>query len=454
MLAKLDSISRDFHRIVWEEDPEKYPTSKRRLIRTTQIVLLVFRDIKGGMIPLRAMSLVYTTLLSLVPLLAVSFSVLKGFGVHNQLKPALLNILEPLGEQGIEITQNIIGFVQNINVGVLGALGIGFLLFTVISMIQKIESALNATWRVHHTSSFVQRASNYLSVLLIGPVLVFSAIGLTASVSASAVVQTVMSYPILGDLISYGGRLLPYFIIVAAFTFIYVFVPNTKVHIMPALIGASVAGMLWQLTGWLFTTVIIGTTKYTAIYSAFATLIIFMIWLYASWVICLVGSNIAFYSQNPDNIKMSLKPLVLSSRQEEKIALLCMALIGKHYFQGLKAWDEEGLAHYLSIPQSILHKTLAVLVKAGFLAETSDSPPRLLPAKPAEQIKLSDILSVIRQQGESATFGLQLPADPTLDDIYTDMEDSMSRSLANKTLREISNVEISSVRHLDDREAG
>ena len=223
---------------------------------------------------------------------------------------------------------------------------------------------------------------------------------------------------------------------------------------MPALIGASVAGMLWQLTGWLFTTVIIGTTKYTAIYSAFATLIIFMIWLYASWVICLVGSNIAFYSQNPDNIKMSLKPLVLSSRQEEKIALLCMALIGKHYFQGLKAWDEEGLAHYLSIPQSILHKTLAVLVKAGFLAETSDSPPRLLPAKPAEQIKLSDILSVIRQQGESATFGLQLPADPTLDDIYTDMEDSMSRSLANKTLREISNVEISSVRHLDDREAG
>ena len=131
---------------------------------------------------------------------------------------------------------------------------------------------------------------------------------------------------------------------------------------------------------------------------------------------------------------------------------MCMALIGKHYFQNLQAWDEEGLARYLSIPQMILQKILAVLVAEGFLAETSDNPPRLLPARPAEQILLTDILSVMRQQGETADYGLKLPGDTTLDVIYAEMETAVSESLSQKSLRDISDVELNVISDITDRE--
>jgi membrane protein len=136
-----------------------------------QIVVMVGRDLMDGMITLRAMSLVYTTLLSMVPLLAVSISVLKGFGVHDQLEPTLTSILAPLGEQSAEISAHIVGFVDNMKIGVLGALGLGLLIYTAVSLIQKIEAAFNYTWRLQNSRSLMQRFSDYLSVIMVGPVL-------------------------------------------------------------------------------------------------------------------------------------------------------------------------------------------------------------------------------------------------------------------------------------------
>jgi len=145
-------------------------------------VLILVRDLVDGQLTLRAMSLVYTTLLSIVPLLALSFSVLKAFGVHNQIQPMLLRFLEPLGENGAEIAHNIIEFIQRMNVGVLGAVGLVLLLYTAISLMQKIEESLNYIWHVHRPRPLADRFSRYLSVLLVGPILVFSALGITATV--------------------------------------------------------------------------------------------------------------------------------------------------------------------------------------------------------------------------------------------------------------------------------
>ena len=284
---------------VWETDSKTMPRYQRLFIEALRITHCTIRDFLDGMLTLQAMSLVYTTLLSLVPLIAVSFSVLKGFGVHNQVEPMLFNLLAPLGDKGIEITQRIIEFVENTRAGVLGSLGLALLFYTVVSLIQKIERSFNYTWRVTEHRPFAQRFSDYLSVVLLGPLLIFSALGVTASVMHSEAMQLLMSYETIGWLVQIVTRLVPYLLVIAAFTLVYIFVPNTRVKVKSALAGAVVAGVLWETIGWAFASFVVTSAKYTAIYSAFATLIFFMIWLYLCWMILLIGASIAFYVQNP-----------------------------------------------------------------------------------------------------------------------------------------------------------
>jgi len=191
----MQGILKQIGYIVWTRDLTNAPYWQLAGIRFLRIMAMVLRDLQGGMLTLRSMSLVYTTLLSFVPLLAVSFSVLKGFGVRDKIEPMLLNLFESLGEPGIEITHNIVGFVENMKIGVLGALGLGMLMFTVISLVQKIEAAFNFTWRLSSTRNLSQRFSNYLSVVMVGPVLIFSAIGITASLRSHAIVGKIESLP-------------------------------------------------------------------------------------------------------------------------------------------------------------------------------------------------------------------------------------------------------------------
>ena len=176
-------------RWLWDIDIDSLPAWRRLVLWTLRIGQACWRDLAEGQLTLRAMSLVYTTLLSLVPLLAISFSVLKGFGVHNQVEPLLLGFLEPLGDQGVEISARIVGFVDNIKVGVLGFLGFVLLFYTVISLMQKIERAFNYTWRIGRERTLGQRFRDYFSVVVIGPVLVFSSLSITASIMSDAVVQ-------------------------------------------------------------------------------------------------------------------------------------------------------------------------------------------------------------------------------------------------------------------------
>ena len=150
MFDKLEEVKATFRRAVWEVDITKIPRFKAAYVRLLRVIYTVLHELADGQLSLRAMSLVYTSLLALVPLLAVSFSVLKAFGVHNQLEQILFNVLSPLGDKGHELTALIIEFVDNVKVGVLGSLGLGLLFYTVISMVQKVERAFNYTWRVSH----------------------------------------------------------------------------------------------------------------------------------------------------------------------------------------------------------------------------------------------------------------------------------------------------------------
>ena len=239
LIGRLDAL-------MWGQHPPERPRWQQGGLRAMRTLLILGRDLVLGQLTLRAMSLVYTTLLSIVPLLALSFSVLKAFGVHNQIQPMLLKLLEPLGEQGVEVAKRIAEFIQNMNVGVLGAVGLALLLYTAISLVQKIEESLNYIWHISQPRRLGERFSRYLSVLMVGPILVFSALGVTATVMNIETVQQLLAFDVLGQVFQLVSRLVPYLLIIAAFTFVYLFIPNTRVRLGAALAGGIVGGVVWQ----------------------------------------------------------------------------------------------------------------------------------------------------------------------------------------------------------------
>jgi membrane protein len=347
------------------------------------------------------MGLVYTTLLSLVPFIAISFSVLKGFGVHNQIEPMLMNFLAPLGDQGAEITERIIGFVNNMKVGVLGSLGLALLVYTAVSLLQKIESSFNYTWRVSEGRSFIQRFSQYLSVILIGPVLIFTALGITASITSFSFVQDLMQIQAIGIIFEAFSRIIPYMLVIVAFTFVYILIPNTKVYFKSALVGALVAGVLWESAGWIFASFVVNSTKYMAIYTVFASLIIFMIWLYVSWLILLIGCSICFYYQHPEYRRLQPRGAPLSNRMKEKLAIAIMTLVGRLYYQKQAPCNARQLAGQLGIGNEACEKVIKDLLDAKLLLKTADDPPALTPAYALERMLVKDAVNAVRSSGES-----------------------------------------------------
>ncbi|MDH5626300.1 MAG: YihY/virulence factor BrkB family protein, partial [Nitrospira sp.] len=254
---------------LWTMDLEKAPRASRPALRLLRLILAVAFEVRFRLLDARASGLVYTTLLSLVPFLAVTFSVLKAFGAHQQIEPLLNQVLEPLGPKGAELTGQIIGFVNNLKVGVLGAVGVAGLFYTTYSLIDKIEQAFNAIWRVRQGRTWARKFTDYLSVVLVGPVLIFTAIGLIASVQSHALVEQVMAIEPFGSLLLWTAELMPFILLCGVFTFIYKFVPNTQVTAYAALIGGLTAALLWGIAGEAFAAFVAASGKYSAIYSGF-----------------------------------------------------------------------------------------------------------------------------------------------------------------------------------------
>jgi membrane protein len=435
LLTQLTKRSHDF---LWGENLASVTVLRRRFVLTLRMVYAVGRDIGEGQLTLRALSLVYTTLLSLVPLLALAFSVLKGFGVQNQVRPVLLSLFEPLGEKGVQITDHVIGFVNNIKVGVLGALGLGLLIYTVITLLQKIELSLNFVWRVKGVRPLAQRFTQYLSVLMVGPLLIFSAVGVTAAFFGSSVVQDLIAIEPLGSLFGLVAKLLPFVFVIAAFGFVYVLMPNTRVRVGPALVGATVAGILWQTLGWGFAAFIASSTKYTAIYAGFAIVIFSMIWLYLNWLIVLIGASISCYQQYPALLVTPRREFRLSNRVKEKIALLIAAFIGRNYYSSAPAWSLEALADQLGVPVMSVETVLATIQRAGYITDTADIPPRYLPARSFETISIKELLDSIRTAEEEPGLSVEiLPREAEVEKLLARMDAAVDTTLHRYSLREL-----------------
>lgn len=423
---------------IWQVNLKSLPLWRRVIVSACRFIYLIVVDLANGQLNLRAMSLVFTTILSFVPLIAVSFSVLKAFGVHNQIEPALLKLFAHLGDKAPELTSNIIGFVDNVEVGLLGTLGIAFLFYSVISLLTKVEEAFNYTWRIHKTRSLAERFSNYLSVLMVGPVLVFAAMATTASLLNNSVTQELASIEPFGVLLQFVTKLIPYAFIIFAFTFVYSFVPNTKVRFIPALTGGIAAGILWQSVGWIYALVIAQSSTQTAIYAGFAILFFFMTWLYLNWLILLVGSSVAFYRQYPEYLLAKNQSVSLNNRDREHVGLNVLLMIGENFYHKRPPMTVESIVDDMGCPKQSIEEVLQCYEDAGILRSVVSIEPAYLPATPLENLTVADAYIALRSSHAifSPISMIHSRSDMALP-ILKRVEESIQKELGSLTIKEL-----------------
>jgi membrane protein len=270
---------------------------------------------------------------------------------------------------------------------------------------------------------------------MIGPVLIFSALGLTASISNSQVAGVLTSMESLGWLIWFAGKLVSFSLIVGAITFIYLLVPNKKVRLSSAFTGAVVAALLWKASGWAFGSFVAGSTNYSAIYSSFAILVIFMIWLYLSWLILLIGASVSFYHQHPERTSFRHQVLRLSCRLREKIAMLVMLRIGQHFHRNEKPWTTQELSKNLDIAAEALALVLNALEQHQLITRIFGDDESWQPSHSLEHTSLQAIRDAARRGEENPHLNPDnVVSDPAVDAVLAGIDESVAANLGERSL--------------------
>ncbi|MBW6508264.1 MAG: YihY family inner membrane protein [Desulfuromonadales bacterium] len=398
-----NSWKKQLKHLVWEQNPQEMSWLKRTALRQLQMVVLVSRDFYSNRSLLRASALTYYTLLSLVPFLALTFALLKAFGVQNQLEPL---ILEKLNVGDGHVAEAIVGYINNTQVAQMGAIGLVFLLVAVISLLTNIEAAFNDVWGVNTLRPLLRRFSDYLSVILVGPVLLIGAISMTSSLISHSFTQNLLEMQMIGSLIVFVLKVTPFIFMWLAFTLLYVFMSNIKVQWRAALIGGVVGGTLWQIAQLSYVHFQVGVARYNAIYGTMAALPIFMIWLYVSWVIVLFGLGVCYAKQNLRTGARDLRVNEVSRHSYEQVALALLVTLADRFHRGDPAINQDELAKRLYVPPRLCRAILAQLECLGLIIEISShsgwSSYQL--GRDADNLSVADIYSMLRNAGEEVLY--------------------------------------------------
>jgi membrane protein len=402
-----------------------------RLLRYPYAIL---RDLSRGQINLYAMGLVYATLLSLVPLIAFAFAVLKAFGAHRELEPVILEFFKPVGEHAHELTEKVMQFADSVSTGVVGSLGLALLLWTLLGTIKKVEDGFNFLWRVEHARSFARRVTEYVALLIVGPIVIVSFLGMSHRAFDTASAGINRYVPFADRMMVWALDISPFIMVAAIFTAVYMFVPNTKVKWKPALIGGASAGLLWAIVGKLFTALVVYSTRLSVVYAGFALIVATLLWTYFGWLILLIGAQLSFYVQNRHYLRLGLVELRLSAVQRETLTLKVMYLIARAYQDGKTRWSVDTLAHELGMPGIAISRIVTALEGAHLLTVTDDE--KLLPARDLGSIPVQEIMDIARNEkaGQVAPRNLKLPA---VDKIAGVMDAAWRKSCGETTLRDL-----------------
>ena len=429
--AGKDVIGR-LKRAVWDVDAEECQGWKRYCLKFLQFLLLILRNFWLDNCLLRGSALAFTTILSLVPLLALAFALLKGFGVQNQVEPLLL---EQLSGGSQEVVEGIIRYINNTNMRTMGVFGLFTLLITAIMLLDNIEDAFNSIWGVKATRSLRRKFSDHLSVLISGPILIFTALSVTTFLEGQAVFKWLAETAYLGDLLISLLKLIPYLVVWMALTLLYLLMPNTTVKFRSALAGAVVAGTCWQIAQWWYIHFQVGVAKYNAIYGTMAVLPIFMVWIYVSWLIVLLGVEIVYAHQNIKSLRREIRAGVISHRVRELLCLAILVDIEEAFIEGTAGWTAARLGEELDLSERVMHELVDSLVDAGFLVATVGDPTVYRPAREPDMITVGEVLGVMKQP-PGGWQPLRLTSEESyIARILDGMDAAASERLAGMTLR-------------------
>lgn len=383
---------------LWEMDVVDQRWWRRFLLNQGQILTLVVRGFFADGCMLRASALTFTTLLSLVPLLALMFSVLKGLGVQNALEPLLF---EQLAVGGNSAVTKIIEYINNTNVARLGTYGLIVLIITVLTLLSNIEKSFNSVWGVEETRPLLRRFTDYFSVVTIGPIFVVVAISMTSTLKSQHLVRSLLEFEYVGEALLALFEVLPFMVMWLVFAGLYLFMPNVKVSPRAALIGGVFGGTLWQASQWGYLNFQVGVARYNAIYGTMAALPILMVWIYLSWMIVLLGLEMTYATQNLRLIRQDIRGPRVNFASREFISMNVLLYIARRFYQGKPALGQEELSSQLDVPPRLLRSILDELARLGLVATTltGEDDSGYQPAMALEKIRMHDVVRGLAADG-------------------------------------------------------
>lgn len=348
---------------IWHVRLSKLDARQGMLIRQVRVLSLAFKGFGEDKCFTKATALTYYSLFSIVPILALIFAIAKGFGFEKDLELQLLNSYPEYSDLLGKAFLYAGSMLSNARGGVIAGFGVLLLLWTVLRLLVSIEEMFNEIWEVREGRSWVRKVTDYLTVMLISPLLLIVAGGLTVAI------QTKMgSIHLLGSASTFLVNLLAYFLVAGVFTFLFIVMPNTKIRFKSAVVAAVVSTILFEIVQWAYLEFQIGASRMNAIYGGFAALPLFFIWVQYSWYVVLFGAEVAYSHQHADHYELEEEINNISPRYKKTIALMLSNLVSKGFYNGEKAMTAKEIAEKLDLPNKLVQHILNEFVETGLFS--------------------------------------------------------------------------------------
>lgn len=439
MIKKLRKFAQEE---IWLTNLSDLSTYQSFFIQQLRMIVLAFRGFLEDRVSIRASSLTFFTLLSLVPIVAMGFGVAKGFGFETKLEQFIIENFkgqEEVLNWVIDLSENLIEGIQG---GVLAGIGLVILIWSVIRVLTNIENSFNAIWQIKKSRTFFRKIADYLSIMLIGPLLliVSSSVMVYLTTRVEEVANSAIMLQFLSPALTWLLRFLPYILIWLAFTLLYVIMPNTKVNFKFALIAGIIAGSLFQVVQWGYFHFQIGVTKYSTIYGTFAALPLFLVWLQISWLIVLLGAEISFAYQNVGRYAMEAESLQISNHNKRVLSIFILYHIIKNFEQGKEPLTSTQIGADLGIPIRLVRDIIFDLSQARILVETVTDSPKEKGHQPAidiNKITIEFVLYRLDDIGVDHSLYDESRIYSQIDTIYKNMYNSIRESSMNLLVKDI-----------------
>jgi membrane protein len=436
---RIQQIINFFEKDIWKISvKDKHPVFSF-LVKQGRILFIAARGFYEDKIQLRASALSFYTMLSIVPILALVFGIAQGFGLQEYLKTILVEKFQ----EHEDMLKMLLGFVEKylgrINQGYITGIGLVILFWSVMKVLGNIEDSFNGIWRIKKSRMFTRKFTDYISLVVIAPVLLIIASSFNLS-RLSGISDSIPFLRYLDSFLKLMVTALSLTLIWFVFTLIYIVIPNTKVKFVPALIAGIIAGTMFQLLQWGYVNFQSLLSSYGAIYGTFAALPLFMMWLELSWLIVLLGAEISYAYQNAILYEQEAEGAYVSLKDKKILTLLVTKRIVRNFVEGLPAMNAAEIAQDLAIPVRIVRDIIYVLLSSKIIIETIDQEIREVAYQPAIDpsiITVSYVIDETDKLGNQITYDHETPEKEKISAIVESFYDDVRRSPKNVLLKDL-----------------